>query len=59
MHVGYIHRSVTLLEGYEDTKGVIIICYRRRTDNTMAKKKVQKDIQQSTKRPHKSKDRLR
>jgi hypothetical protein len=29
---------------------------RRRTDNTMAKKKVQKDKQRSTKHTHKTKD---
>ena len=28
-----------MLEEFEDTKGVIRIVYRRRTDNTMAKRK--------------------
>ena len=30
-------------EEFEDTKGVIIIVYRRRTDNTMAKRKRSKE----------------
>ena len=47
--------------GYQgqDTLGVIGICiYQRRTDNTMAKKKVQKDKQRSTKHTYKTKDRV-
>jgi len=40
-------------------KGQSESVYRRRTDNTMAKrKKVQKDKQRSTKHTHKIKDRL-
>ena len=34
---------------FEDTKGEIIKCKRRRTDNTIAKRKGQKDKQRSTK----------
>ena len=34
---------------FEDTKGEIIIRKRRRTDNTIAKRKGQKDKQRSTK----------
>jgi hypothetical protein len=40
-------------EKFEDIKGVI-----RRTDNTMAKRKVQKGKQRSTKHTHKAKDRV-
>ena len=44
---------------FEGTKGVIRIVYRRRTDNTMAKRnKVQKDKQRSTKHTYKTKDRV-
>jgi hypothetical protein len=38
----------TLKEEFEDTKGVIRICKSKRTDNTMAKTKGQKDKQRST-----------
>ena len=41
-------------EEFEDTKGASESIYR--TDNTMAKKKVQKDKQGSTKHTHKTKD---
>jgi hypothetical protein len=40
-------------EEFEDTKG-----YRRRIDNTMTKKKVQKDKQRSTKHTYRTKDRI-
>jgi hypothetical protein len=39
-------------------KGQSESVYRRRTDNTMAKEKVQKDKQRSTKHTHKTKDRV-
>ena len=39
-------------------KGLSESVYRRRTDNTMAKEKVQKDKQRSTKHTHKNKDRV-
>jgi hypothetical protein len=39
-------------------KGQSESVYRRRTDNTMAKRKVQKDKQQSTKHTYKTKDRV-
>jgi hypothetical protein len=46
-------------EEFESVKGVIRIVYRRRTENTMAKRnKVQKDKQRSTKHTHKTKDRI-
>ena len=38
-------------------KGQSESAYRRRTDNTMVKKKVQKDKQQFTKHTYKTKDR--
>jgi hypothetical protein len=40
------------------TKGQSESIYRRRTDNTMAKEKVQKDKQRSTKHTHKTKDQV-
>jgi hypothetical protein len=47
-----------LKEEFEDTKGVIRIVYRRRTDNTkVQKEKGQKDKQRSTNITHKTKDR--
>ena len=33
---------IQLQEGFEDTKGIIRIVNRRRTDNTMAKRKIVK-----------------
>ena len=42
-------------EEFEDTKGESESVYWR-TDNTMAKEKVQKDKQRSTKHTHKTKD---
>ena len=45
-------------EEFGDTKGVSESVYRRRTDNTMAKRKVQKDKQRSTKHTRKTKDRV-
>ena len=39
-------------------KGQSETVYRRRIDNTMAKKKVQKDKQRSTKHTYKTKDRV-
>jgi hypothetical protein len=45
-------------EEFGDTKGVSESVYRRRTDNTMAKRKVQKDKQRSTKHTYKTKDRV-
>ena len=39
-------------------KGQSESVYRRRTDNTMAKRKVQKDKQRSTKHTYKTKDRV-
>jgi hypothetical protein len=42
---------------FEDTEGVIRIRISKNTDSTMAKKKVQKDKQRSTKHTHKTKDR--
>ena len=46
-------------EEFEDTKGAIIILNRRRTDNTIAKKKIDKrknnDLHNIT---HKTKDRV-
>jgi hypothetical protein len=39
-------------------KGQSESVYRRRTDNTMGEKKVQKDKQRSTKHTHKTKDRV-
>jgi hypothetical protein len=43
-------------EEFEGTKGVIRIVYQRRTDNTKANEKEQKDKQRSTKHTHKTKD---
>ena len=45
-------------EEFEDTKEAIRIVCRRRTDNTMAKRKVQKDKQRSAKYTYKTKDRV-
>ena len=45
-------------EEFGDTKGVSESVYRRRTDNTMTKRKVQKDKQRSTKHTRKTKDRV-
>jgi hypothetical protein len=45
-------------EEFGDTKGVSESVYRRRTDNTTAKRKVQKDKQRSTKHTRKTKDRV-
>jgi hypothetical protein len=39
-------------------KGQSEFVYGRRTDNTVAKKRVQKDKQRSTKHTHKTKDRV-
>jgi hypothetical protein len=45
----YSCTSTLIQEEIEDTKEVIRIVYRKRTDNTMAKEKVQTDKQRSTK----------
>ena len=45
-------------EEFEDTKRVSESVYRRRTDNTMAKRKSTKDIQRYTKHTYKIKDRV-
>ena len=44
--------------GQKIPKGKSESVYRRRRDNTMAKEKVQKDKQGSTKHTHKTKDRV-
>ena len=45
-----------LKKSWKIPKGQSEFVYRRRTDNTMAKRKVQKDKQRSTKHTYKTKD---
>ena len=52
------HNPTYLKKSLKIPKGQSESVYRRRTDNTMAKKKVQKDKQRSTKHTYKTKDRV-
>jgi hypothetical protein len=45
-------------KSFKIPKGQSEFVYRRRTDNTMVKRKVQKDKQRSTKHTYKTKDRV-
>jgi hypothetical protein len=55
----YFLKFMNSTESLKIPKGKSEYLYRRRTDNTMAKrKKVQKDKQRSTKHTHNTKDRV-
>ena len=53
-----IQQYVSYKESLKIPKGQSESVYRRRTNNTMAKRKVQKDKQRSTKHTYKTKDRV-
>ena len=54
-----IRQTISILEEFEDTKGVIKICISKKNKQHNGKKKrVKKDKQRSTKHTHKTKDRV-
>jgi hypothetical protein len=58
-HFAHVHETYLVDDkGLKRPNGYSETVYRRRTDNTMAKEKVQKDKQRSTKHTHKTKDRV-